>query len=59
MNPAIEQAVADAIPHASPAIGLATACTTGNCWCGAEKRRNVLLTKLATANGNVYGRRVR
>lgn len=48
MNPAIEQAVADAIPHTG------ITCRTGSCYCGAEKRRNSLLAKIALNSRGQY-----
>lgn len=61
MNPAIEQAVAEAIPHTATCL----AYWDGVCKCDANKRRNVLLAKLSTAtlptrDGYVYlDRRIR
>lgn len=52
MRPAVEQAVAEAIPHGP----FCTARMNGDvlCNCTANARRNVLLAKLGTREGYVY-----
>jgi hypothetical protein len=52
MNPAVEQAVAEALPH----TGRCLVRRGGLCDCTANARRNVLLAKLSN-QGGLYGYR--